>query len=208
MSRYSCTHGAQINFGDLTPYLTYGLTNGPIIFRIQIPLLYDAYSWIRVSQNCATKINLDNWWFWKASFQRLFLEASEQKIKKFKWFGWQLKFILSTILVQKTLVSNLKLDTLLLWNQLGSKAQSKRFTNSIPDSNAAFEMSENHQNLIFLEPTVSWIQKRNYPLTGTAGVENQMTVCLGSARDQLLHKLPRAGPQVFLKILPKIRDNK
>jgi hypothetical protein len=43
------------------------------------------------------------------------------------------------------------------------------------------------------------IQKRNYPLTGTAGVENQMTVSLGSARDELLHKLPRAGPQVFLK---------
>ncbi len=23
-NEYSCTHGAQINFGDLTPYLTYG----------------------------------------------------------------------------------------------------------------------------------------------------------------------------------------
>jgi hypothetical protein len=23
---YSCAHGAQINFGDLTPYLTYGVT--------------------------------------------------------------------------------------------------------------------------------------------------------------------------------------
>jgi hypothetical protein len=22
--KFSCTHGAQINFGDLTPYLTYG----------------------------------------------------------------------------------------------------------------------------------------------------------------------------------------
>ncbi len=25
-NEYSCTHGAQINFGDLTPYLTYGCT--------------------------------------------------------------------------------------------------------------------------------------------------------------------------------------
>jgi hypothetical protein len=24
-NEYSCAHGAQINFGDLTPYLTYGL---------------------------------------------------------------------------------------------------------------------------------------------------------------------------------------
>jgi hypothetical protein len=24
-NEYSCTHGAQINFGDLTPYLTYAL---------------------------------------------------------------------------------------------------------------------------------------------------------------------------------------
>ncbi len=24
-SEYSCAHGVQINFGDLTPYLTYGL---------------------------------------------------------------------------------------------------------------------------------------------------------------------------------------
>jgi hypothetical protein len=23
-NEYSCAHGAQINFGDLTPYLTYG----------------------------------------------------------------------------------------------------------------------------------------------------------------------------------------
>jgi hypothetical protein len=26
-SEYSCTHGAQINFGDLTPYLTYGVSD-------------------------------------------------------------------------------------------------------------------------------------------------------------------------------------
>ncbi len=25
---YSCTHGAQINFGDLTPYLTYVVSEG------------------------------------------------------------------------------------------------------------------------------------------------------------------------------------
>ncbi len=24
-NEYSCTHGAQINFGDLTPYLTYSM---------------------------------------------------------------------------------------------------------------------------------------------------------------------------------------
>ncbi len=27
-NEYSCAHGAQINFGDLTPYLTYGLYQG------------------------------------------------------------------------------------------------------------------------------------------------------------------------------------
>jgi hypothetical protein len=26
-NEYSCTHGAQRNFGDLTPYLTYGFNN-------------------------------------------------------------------------------------------------------------------------------------------------------------------------------------
>jgi hypothetical protein len=26
-AEYSCTYGAQINFGDLTPYLTYGPTH-------------------------------------------------------------------------------------------------------------------------------------------------------------------------------------
>jgi hypothetical protein len=26
-NEYSCAHGAQINFGDLTPYLTYGVSN-------------------------------------------------------------------------------------------------------------------------------------------------------------------------------------
>ncbi len=25
-NEYSCAHGAQINFGDVTPYLTYGAT--------------------------------------------------------------------------------------------------------------------------------------------------------------------------------------
>ncbi len=28
-NEYSCAHGAQINFGDLTPYLTYGLVTPP-----------------------------------------------------------------------------------------------------------------------------------------------------------------------------------
>jgi hypothetical protein len=27
-NEYSCAHGAQINFGDLTPYLTYSLQVG------------------------------------------------------------------------------------------------------------------------------------------------------------------------------------
>jgi hypothetical protein len=26
-NEYSCAHGAQINFGDLTPYLTYDFTH-------------------------------------------------------------------------------------------------------------------------------------------------------------------------------------
>ncbi len=26
-NKYSCAHGAQLNFGDLTPYLTYGIHN-------------------------------------------------------------------------------------------------------------------------------------------------------------------------------------
>ncbi len=30
---YSCAHGAQINFGDLTPHLTYGLTENHVFFR-------------------------------------------------------------------------------------------------------------------------------------------------------------------------------
>jgi hypothetical protein len=29
---YSCAHGAQINFGDLTPYLTYGQTKETNLF--------------------------------------------------------------------------------------------------------------------------------------------------------------------------------
>jgi hypothetical protein len=30
-NEYSCTHGAQINFGDLTPYLTYGCVGDHIL---------------------------------------------------------------------------------------------------------------------------------------------------------------------------------
>ncbi len=32
-NEYSCAHGAQINFGDLTPYLPYGWGEGP--FRVE-----------------------------------------------------------------------------------------------------------------------------------------------------------------------------
>jgi hypothetical protein len=40
-NEFSCAHGAQINFGDLTPYLTYGLhegnteeeNNGYVVFK-------------------------------------------------------------------------------------------------------------------------------------------------------------------------------
>ncbi len=34
---YSCAHGAQINFGDLTPYLTYARSEG---ITIQLCVLY------------------------------------------------------------------------------------------------------------------------------------------------------------------------
>ncbi len=37
-NEYSCTHGAQMNFGDLAPYLTYGVTLSAILAGVAIPM--------------------------------------------------------------------------------------------------------------------------------------------------------------------------
>ncbi len=37
-NEYSCVYGAQINIGDLTPYLTYGFrTDSPLVNKLQTP---------------------------------------------------------------------------------------------------------------------------------------------------------------------------
>ncbi len=44
-NEYSCAHGAQINFADLTPYLTYGrrLVVDVYLYKVQLGLSKDGF---------------------------------------------------------------------------------------------------------------------------------------------------------------------
>ncbi len=60
-NEYNCAHGAQINFGDLTLYLTYGQISSRNLCMarvLDIPLFYKYFSMVYTVVLCAYRIHI------------------------------------------------------------------------------------------------------------------------------------------------------